>query len=107
MKVDKTKIEDIILPKQSFKWTDENSDREYLYIDLSSFDRKTKRISTTLVVNVSNAPSRAKQSVQTGDILFGTTRPLLKRSCIVDEKNDGQLCSTGFCLIRPNTEKVK
>lgn len=106
MKVDKIKIGDISLPKKSFKWTEENSAHNYLYIDLSSVDRITKTITEHLVVNASNAPSRAKQLVSTGDILFGTTRPLLKRSCIVDEKYDGQLCSTGFCVIRPNKNKV-
>lgn len=106
MKVDKMSIRDISLPKKSFKWTEENSDHNYLYIDLSSVDRITKTITEHIVVNASNAPSRAKQIVCTGDILFGTTRPLLKRSCIVDKKYNGQLCSTGFCVIRPNTNKV-
>ena len=51
-------------------------------------------------INCENAPSRAKQIIKTNDILFGTTRPMLKRFCIVPEKYDDQICSTGFCVLR-------
>lgn len=100
------RIYDICLPKETFRWTSENSKDEYFYIDLSSVDRESRRISDPILINESNAPSRAKQKIRFGDILFATTRPLLKRSCIVPEEYDGHICSTGFCLVRPNTTVV-
>ena len=100
------KIGELCLQKESLKWDSKNSDFEYLYIDLSSVDREFRSITEPLVINRANAPSRAKQIVHTGDILFGTTRPMQKRSCIIIDKYDGQVCSTGFCLIRPNHDLV-
>ncbi len=53
-----------------------------------------------------NAPSRAQQIVNTNDILFGTTRPTLKRYTIIGENLNNQICSTGFCVLRPNTDLI-
>jgi type I restriction enzyme S subunit len=41
-----------------------------------------------------------------GDVIFGTTRPTLKRLSTIDSNFDGQICSTGFCVLRPNTNKI-
>ena len=38
--------------------------------------------------------------------MFATTRPLLKRYCLIDSEYDGQICSTGFCVLRANTDNV-
>ena len=81
------------------KWTDEGADT-YQYIDLSSVDRDTHLIGDTITINKDNAPSRAQQMVASGDILLGATRPMLKRFCMVNEEYNGQICSTGFCVLR-------
>lgn len=91
--IDKIKGSDT-LPSDVFK-----------YMDLSSVDRDTHLIFGTTKINKETAPSRAQQIVQTGDILFGTTRPMLKRYCIVPKEYNGQICSTGFCVLRAN-EKI-
>lgn len=85
---------------ENIKWGTDS--KEYQYIDLSSVDRETKRITDTQTITANNAPSRAQQIVKAGDILLGTTRPMLKRYCFVDERYDGQICSTGFCVLRTN-----
>ena len=71
------------------------------YIDLSSVDRETSNIYNTIVVSPNDAPSRAKQIVANGDIIFATTRPTLRRVALISEKYDGEICSTGFCVLRP------
>ena len=76
------------------------------YIDLSSVDRDLHCIMETQNINSDSAPSRAQQIVQTDDILLGTTRPMLKRYCMIPEKYDNEICSTGFCVLRANTEIV-
>ncbi len=88
----------------NIKW--KNAIGTYQYIDLTSVDRDTHRITETQAINASNAPSRAQQIVKTGDILLGATRPMLKRYCMIDMQFDGQICSTGFCVLRPNKELV-
>lgn len=94
-----------ILKTQNIRWNEEK-DKEFQYIDLSSVSRDTHCITETKMITGDNAPSRAQQIVNKNDILFGTTRPLLKRFCLVPMEYEGQICSTGFCVIRPNTEIV-
>ena len=81
------------------KWAASNDD-SYHYIDLTSVDRDTHLISDTQRIDKNNAPSRAQQIVAEGDILLGATRPMLKRFCMVNDEYDGQICSTGFCVLR-------
>ena len=84
------------------KWSDAG-DEEFRYIDLTSVDRVTHAISDTETIARESAPSRAQQLVREGDVLFGTTRPMLKRYCIVPAEFHGQIASTGYCVFRPDT----
>ena len=76
------------------------------YIDLTSVSREQHCINNKNVVLISkdNAPSRAKQIIKKNDILFGGTRPMLKRYCVATEKYENQICSTGFCVLRINEQ---
>jgi type I restriction enzyme S subunit len=65
-------------------------------------NREISSITEVQVINSNSAPSRAKQIVKRDDVLFGTTRPTLKRYCCVTPEYDGQICSTGFCVLRAN-----
>ena len=60
----------------------------------------------TTEINKRNAPSRAQQIVKTDDVLFGGTRPMLKRFCLITEKYNNEICSTGFCILRANKNIV-
>ena len=91
------KLRDISLPVHTIKW----DDRSYEYVDLSSVDREKHEITDIATITRNSAPSRARQMIQTGDVLFGTTRPLLKRVCVVPDKYNGSIASTGFSVIRP------
>ena len=97
------KLKDCILDTQNIKT---NDILNKIYIDLSSVDRLDHKIKNTSIINFNNAPSRAKQIVYKDDILFATTRPMLKRYCIVNEAFDNQICSTGFCILRADKNKV-
>lgn len=90
---------------KNIKWKS-YSGNDKKYIDLSSVDRDLHCIMETQNINSDAAPSRAQQIVQTDDILLGTTRPMLKRYCMIPEKYDDEVCSTGFCVLRANTEIV-
>ena len=90
----------------NIKWK-ENVDKDYAYIDLSSVNRTNNKISEIQIINASNAPSRAQQIVQNDDVIFGTTRPSLKRFCYIKKEYEGQICSTGFCVFRPNKQQVR
>lgn len=91
-------IGECVYNTSKIKWTTDTN--EYFYIDLSSVDRDTHNITETQTINAKNAPSRAQQIVFEKDVLFATTRPMLKRFCIIDSKYNKQICSTGFCVLR-------
>ena len=89
----------------NIKWS-EAADSEFQYIDLTSVDRATRKISGTETITQEGAPSRAQQIVREGDVLFGTTRPMLKRYCIVPAEFDGQIASTGYCVLRADRARL-
>jgi type I restriction enzyme S subunit len=83
-----------------------HKNKKFRYVDLSSVDRATHKITQTTEIDYRSAPSRAKQLILEGDVLFGTTRPTLKRYYFVERFLDNQVCSTGFCVLRPNEDIV-
>ena len=99
-------IKDCVLKIRNIKWKNADESETYSYIDLTSVNRNKSGIDKTISINRKNAPSRAQQIVKKQDILLGTTRPMLKRFCIVPAIYDNQICSTGFCVLRANPEMV-
>ena len=99
------RLGDICEKTKNIKWQD-YSDEEFQYIDLSSVSRNTLLVTNTTMVNQKNAPSRAKKIILEDDIIFGTTRPTLKRVAKITNELDGQICSTGFTVLRPIKELV-
>jgi type I restriction enzyme S subunit len=79
---------------------------EFKYIDIGSIDSSTNSVSSPQMLKVDNAPGRARQLVRRGDSVFSTVRPYLRNIAYVDENLDGEIASTGFCVIRPNPSKV-
>jgi len=73
---------------------------EFTYIDISSIDNKTKRISQPKILAASSAPSRAKQNLKVGDVLVSMTRPNLNAVAVVPPSLDGAIGSTGFHVLR-------
>ena len=98
-------LDEVCLKTSNIKWKD-NIENEYKYIDLSAVNRENNKIEELQIITSKNAPSRAQQIVKTDDIIFGTTRPTLKRYAVITDDLDGQICSTGFCVLRPNQELV-
>jgi type I restriction enzyme S subunit len=76
------------------------------YIDLSSVDRDEKAIIAPTPTVPSEAPSRARQLVDAGDILVSTVRPNLNAVAVVDDELDGATASTGFSVLRVVAEKA-
>lgn len=96
---------DLVEKPRSINWG-ENEGREFQYIDLSSVDRRTHKVTETTAVSSNDAPSRAKQLVRVDDVLFGTTRPTLMRYVRIPPELDGQICSTGFCVLRSKSSEL-
>lgn len=97
------KLGEVCCKIKNVKWKD-CPNKNYQYIDLTAVDRETLRILETVSINAENAPSRAKQIVNEGDVIFATTRPTLRRFSIIPHNYNKSLCSTGFCVLRPNND---
>jgi type I restriction enzyme S subunit len=78
----------------------------FTYIDIASIDRELKRIVSPQILSAAEAPSRARQQVEAGDILVSTVRPNLNAVARVGEEYNGEIASTGFCVIRPDPVKL-
>lgn len=76
-------------------------DSPFQYVDISSVDATHKRISGARTILGKDAPSRARQVVKMNDVLIATTRPNLNAVALVPTELDNEICSTGFCVLRP------
>lgn len=75
-------------------------DDTFRYIDISGIDRDLKCIATTAEIRGEDAPSRARQVVAANDVVVSTVRPNLNAVALVPDELDGEIASTGFCVLR-------
>jgi len=75
-------------------------DQEFIYLDVSSVNKETKEIEIANVLLGKDAPSRARKLIKKNDVIFATVRPTHSRVAIITEKYDGQVCSTGYFVLR-------
>ncbi|WP_024716986.1 restriction endonuclease subunit S [Gluconobacter oxydans] len=100
------KIGDVVTKAKTWDPRKDAPDDLIRYIDIGSVSQDTKVIEGLTPVMGSEAPSRARQLVQTGDILVSTVRPNLNAVTRVPEELDGATASTGFCILRPKPDHV-
>ncbi|MFH1919766.1 MAG: restriction endonuclease subunit S, partial [Planctomycetota bacterium] len=79
-------------------------DKEFTYIEIAHIDNTSFRIAAPKRLLGKNAPSRARQVVRTGDVLYSMTRPNLRNIAVVPEEFDGAIATTGFAILRPKKE---
>ena len=71
------------------------------YVDISSIDNTTHCITQPTSYVFKEAPSRAQQKVEQGDVLYSLVRPNLKNIAVVTSSNtDKYVASSGFCVLR-------
>ena len=92
------KLKDVCMKTSNIKW--KSAAGQYRYIDLSSVDIQTHSIVSAIEIDKTSAPSRAQQIVQEDDVIFATTRPTQMRACIIPTEYNGDICSTGYCVLR-------
>lgn len=73
----------------------------FKYVDIGSVEKGTGRITDTQQIVAVEAPSRARRRIRAGDVIVSTVRPNLRGSALVPPHLDGQVCSTGFAVLRP------
>ena len=81
-------------------------DDQFTYVDISSINRETKTIVSPSLMMGKDAPSRARRVIRKGDVLIATTRPNLNSVALVPSGLEGQICSTGLCVLHPNKQAI-
>ncbi|ABD07756.1 Restriction modification system DNA specificity domain [Rhodopseudomonas palustris HaA2] len=95
---------EVTQPTANIKWS--QADGVYQYIDLTSVDIKTKRVTEASEITAETAPSRAQKLVKENDVIFATTRPAQQRYCLIDSELAGNVASTGYCVLRAKKDQV-
>ena len=83
--------------------TSENHRIEYLDIGSVGYGYIKKK---PKYYTFSEAPSRARRIVRSGDTIISTVRTYLRSVCYIDDDFDGCIVSTGFCVLTPNHQIV-
>jgi type I restriction enzyme S subunit len=91
---------DICQPTETVNPRDEPA-KAFRYVDIASIDNERNVISSPKTIAGRDAPTRARQKIRKNDTLFSTVRTYLKNIALVPEEYDGEVSSTGFCVIRP------
>jgi restriction endonuclease S subunit len=91
---------DLVHPAQTWNPLRSRADGVFDYIDLSAVDQDQKLITEARQISCGEAPSRARQIVESGDVLVSTVRPNLNGVARVTQHHDGATASTGFCVLR-------
>lgn len=76
------------------------------YVDVSAVSREFLTIEGTTRWTLREAPGRARKRILEGDVIFATVRPTLLRAAYVPAALNAQVCSTAFCVLRRNSERV-
>lgn len=84
----------------------QQQDQTFKYIDVSCVDNTSLMITNYQVLSTKEAPSRARKLVRTDDVIFATIRPYLKRIAQIPLELNNQICSTAFCVLRPNKNLI-
>lgn len=85
----------------------QNPAGEFHYVDIAGIDRTLKAIVEHQTLMGIDAPSRARKVIRKDDVLVSTVRPNLNAVAVVPACLDGQIASTGFCVLRPNRDCVE
>jgi len=94
------------LEKTKLKDPTKEPDQEFIYVDVSSVSNEFFRIENTSKLLGKEAPSRARKLIQARDVIFATVRPTLKRIAKIEEEFNNQVCSTGYCVLKPKHNEL-
>ena len=76
------------------------TDGYFNYIEIAEVDIGTGAINAVEIAGA-EAPSRAQWIVKEGDVIISTVRPARNAVALIDNSEDGFVCSSGFAVLRP------
>lgn len=78
----------------------------FMYVDIGALEPSSSSLEHVVPISTKNAPGRARQLIRNGDSVFATVRPYMKKVAYISKEFDGEIASTGFCVLRPIEEKL-
>ena len=81
--------------------------KEFLYVDIAGIDNVQKKIDNFHVLLGENAPSRARKKIRQDDVVLSSVRPNLNAVAMVPEVLDGEIASTGLCVLRADRKLLE
>ena len=92
------RLGDVIKPEVHKKPT-----KNFTYIDIASVDNKKNQIANPNKIDIAKdkIASRARQELDSNDILFSVVRPYLKNIALVPDNDEYKVGSTGFYVLKP------
>ncbi len=82
------------------------SEGSIIYVDISSIEKNTGKISYESKIPAKKAPSRARRIAKSNSILISTVRPNLRGFGYVKDEVENAIYSTGFAILRTKDEKI-
>jgi len=77
----------------------------FQYIEIGSV--RGDGLADSETVEVAEAPSRAQWIVEPGDIITSTVRPIRRLSALITPEQSGNVCSSGFAVLRPKPDEIE
>ena len=78
-------------------------DKRFTYIDVGSIDNTRGELKSELkIIEIADAPSRARKLAKRGSVIYATVRPYLKNIAVIDKDfNPPAIISTAFAILHP------
>jgi len=74
--------------------------KEFTYIDVTAINKQPGHVADPTVLAPSEAPSRARKLVQTGDVLYSCVRPYLLNIAVIEKDFvPAPIASTAFAVL--------
>ena len=75
-------------------------DNDFTYIDVTAINKEVGRVANAKVLSASDAPSRARKLVRTGDVLYSCVRPYLLNIAVIESDIvPSPIASTAFAVL--------
>ena len=75
----------------------------FCYLDIAGIDGNQGLVVESRQILGREAPSRARQEIKWRDVVVSTVRPYLRATALIPHSLDGEIASTGFCVLRSRT----
>jgi len=74
------------------------------YVDIGGLEGPVRLLNDAPLIDAKSAPSRCRQVLKTGDTVYSTVRPYLRKMARIGDQLDNEFASTGFAVLRPRPE---